>query len=409
MHEDLVLPDDTLADVGLYTETTLLGSEVRYDREAGATLVRPMVFRLGDPDGAELDFLVCFPFDLHRLSGGRTYESVTLAVGFSDARAAALRLDPGAGTVLEPGRMLVSARGRGGREVKWSFRSEEPPLPSDGYWSQAVVRLPSGRETVGGVVSLEAELRRSLLGRYTLLRSRTLETVPFEVPVAEAWSAPGPVVGSGPAVAALPPLPEDDAPGPWQTRVILAVDLERYSRRDDVQMGLLQRDLWRVLRAACGYAGVDFAACRHQASGDGYLLILPGDLDEPAAVAGLLEGLALGLDAVNTAGNRPAGLGPARLRAAVHQGLVATAPTGFPGAAVVTACRILDSSPLREALAASATSDLAIAFSDTVHSSFIGRGHRGLDADGFTRHPVKNPDKDFEASVWIGTRPRPSG
>jgi hypothetical protein len=152
---------------------------------------------------------------------------------------------------------------------------------------------------------------------------------------------------------------------------------------------------------------VDWNTCGRQASGDGYLLVLPSGLDEPGAVADLLDGLTLGLDAVNCAPDRPADLAPTRMRAALHQGLVQEGHSGFAGHSVVELCRILDADPLRSALCHSDRADLVAAFSDVLYQDLAPHAYRGLEA-GFRQVRVEQPAKDFSATAWIQSRPRPT-
>jgi hypothetical protein len=90
-----------------------------------------------------------------------------------------------------------------------------------------------------------------------------------------------------------------------------------------------------------------------------------------------------------------------RLRAAISQGAIQVAATGYVGPAVVTAARLLDSSVLRTALAKGSSSDLAVIVTDDLYRDVVSQGHSGLVAAMFRRVSVSNPGKAFKATGWL--------
>src|SRR5690606_23858464 len=129
-------------------------------------------------------------------------------------------------------------------------------------------------------------------------------------------------------------------------RLLLAVDIQGYSRRDAREQLLAQRRLSDVLDRAGGSG---------QAGGDGELATRPAGTD-PVPVAGdFVIALAEGLREVN----RGAGRFPLRVRVALHHGTMTAGPFGPAGDAPIVVQRLLDSAPLRRLLADDAGRDLA--------------------------------------------------
>ncbi|MEU5399128.1 hypothetical protein ABZ348_07500 [Streptomyces sp. NPDC005963] len=411
--------DDVLATVGLYTDSVLLGDDRTRDREASVTFVRPLVYRIAGPqdDGAPVDVLLCFPFDLAPLTGARTYTSVQLGVELDDMSARALEPAPASGTVLPDGTQ-ASVFGRGGHRLRWVFERPRGGLRPDGHWAQVLVRLEPDRTEVSGRLTAEVVIRRTLLGRPVGASAGTRESVRFQLSVADAWplAAPGPALPFSLAAERhdVPePVPDDTAEAgglaqlPWLRRLMFAVDVERYSHRHDTQMPRIQRDLWRAVRGACTASGIDWHTCGRQASGDGYLLVLPVGVDEPRTVDRLLRGLTFALHAANSDPNRPDDLLPTRMRASLHQGLTREGHSGFLGTAVVELFRVLDSAPLRTALRETDRADLAVAWSDPLYRDLVPHAYLGLDERSFECVRVEIPEKEFTSRAWIRVHPRP--
>jgi hypothetical protein len=414
--EEISLPDDVLAVADVLAESIMLdpGTAVVADRESTVTFTRPLALRRAGGGQRPVDLLLCFPFDLAPLAGDRSYTSACLDIRFDDGEARALALVPAAGTV-QPDGTEASVYGLGGNRPRWVFARPGAGLRPDGHWGQVLVRLPAGSTEVTGLMDLDVTMSRTLLGRRVGRTASVRDEIGFRVAVADAWPATGPELPY-PAGQPAPPGPDGDeaederlAALPWQRRLMFAVDIERYSRRDDPQMVRVQRDLWRAVRAACAYAGLDWRECGRQYSGDGYLLVLPPGVDEPATVVRMLHGLTLALHAVNGEADRPAGAERTRMRACLHQGLIREGYSGFLGNAVVDLFRVLDSEPLREALRANKEGDLVIAWSDSLYHDLAPHMHHDGDSHPFERIHIEIPGKDFAADAWIQARQRPAG
>jgi hypothetical protein len=313
----------------------------------------------------------------------------------------------------------VAAFGLGGHLLRWTFEPSSDVLRPDGHWVRALLRLPVGRTELTGRISARVTVRRTLLGRPVGKVAATREHVELRIALADAWPVAGPAPWLLPPPAPSPepiappepaagPSGEDElAQSPWLRRLLFAVDVERYSRHRDTEMARVQRDLWRSMRGACAASGVDWRECGRQASGDGYLLVLPTGLDEPDTVVRLLRGLTTALHAANTDPSRPQDLRPTRMRASLHQGLVREGHAGFLGSAAVDVFRVLDCGPLRAALAGSAEADLAVAWSERLYQDLVAQPHTGLDPESFSQAAVEVPEKEFSALVRIELRRRP--
>ncbi|MBE4734412.1 hypothetical protein [Streptomyces caniscabiei] len=407
--------DDVLATPGLLADDDATskgpgGGRHPSDRLGGVRLGRPLGYALPAPTPRpHRDLLLCFPFDLEEPPYGRAYEQVTLTVELDDG-AHALALHPAPGTTAGDG-AEVAAFGLGRDRLRWTFRARGRggALRPDGRWAQAVVRLPAGAGEVSGRLGLEAVTVQSLLGgTFRRRRAATPHDIPFRLRADETWSAAAPpardaalpgawaLTGSGAAAEPDPPdgHEEPELP-PGVRRLCLAVDIEKYSARDNANMVLLQRVLLRTLRAACARAGIGWERCGRQAQGDGYLLVLEPGIDESRVVPALLDGLAAGLAAGNA-------LAPVRMRASLHQGIVHEAPGGYAGSAVVALFRVLDSAPVRRTLADTPEVHLVAAFSDPLYQDLVASsGYAGLSADGFRRAEVRIEAKDFSSVAWI--------
>ncbi|MEU2561090.1 hypothetical protein ABZ626_17415 [Streptomyces longispororuber] len=471
------VPDDVLATVDLLDVNAPVpkgeAPAPAAARACGAQLAHPLLYALpakpGDtgPGGTgrrHRELLLCFPFDLEELPDGRRYREAELTVDLDDGLRA-LTLYPvsvpspaAPAAPPAPRDADVTAFGLGGSRLRWVFRTPDGDgLRPDGRWTQILVRLPPGITEVAGRIGLSAVVERpKLFGVWPRTPARLPQAVPFRLPLEEAWTTTGPLTAhpalpgawalssyeprtphgvdeqpyegdDGGAEEAHEPLRahrphEDRPPGgteedlpPGLRRLCLAVDIEKYSARDNADMVRLQRVLLRTLRAACARARVGWHTCGRQAQGDGYLLVMAPGVDETRVVPALLGGLADGLASANGALPPRAPRGPApgpdgpprplRMRASLHQGIVHEADSGWAGSAVVALFRVLDCGPLRQALESDASAVLAVAFSDSLYQDLVPHGYAGLSPEGFHRVDVRNPAKDFTATAWIRLGP----
>ncbi|MDT3396029.1 hypothetical protein RKE29_05125 [Streptomyces sp. B1866] len=183
---------------------------------------------------------------------------------------------------------------------------------------------------------------------------------------------------------------------PGITRVVFTVDIESYSRRLHLEQIRAQERLLRVVEHAFDNAGTEWFS--RQDGGDSMLLVLRADIEQTRVVPRLLTGLREALEIDNR--GRDAS-GRLRLRAALGEGTVHVAPTGFAGGQVIEVCRFLNSGPLKAALRASPERDLVTAVTDHIYQEIVRHGYPGLDPSGFREMLVDIPDKGFSARAWI--------
>ncbi|GIH60825.1 hypothetical protein [Microbispora siamensis] len=164
-----------------------------------------------------------------------------------------------------------------------------------------------------------------------------------------------------------PPMPTSHA--------MIAVDIEKYSGRNDQQQLHLQEALVRVLDAAAAEAGLDRSTwTERQPQGDGEFSWLPPHAHLGVLVGGFVRELdgQLGLYNRRRAGRFWTRM---RLRMAVHFGPVHLgAPNGVAGRHAVQQARLLDSAPVRRALDTCPAADLALIVSDRVYDDYISQG-----------------------------------
>ncbi|WP_433207353.1 hypothetical protein ACQP00_41200 [Dactylosporangium sp. CS-047395] len=184
-----------------------------------------------------------------------------------------------------------------------------------------------------------------------------------------------------------------------QRRILVAVDVEKYSRRENLQQYRMQEDFRLVLQQGADRLGLDRRAWLIQVAGDGELAVLPAPASEPRVVAHLVPVLDRLLR------ERNAGLPGERrirVRVAVHVGLVhVDGAKGFPGAAAVTVSRLVGARPVKLALAAFPAAGAALILSEQVFDDVVAQRYEDMAPDAFTRVRIEVPDKEFDQAAWI--------
>jgi hypothetical protein len=184
--------------------------------------------------------------------------------------------------------------------------------------------------------------------------------------------------------------------GASRRRLCVAADAVGYGRGDDYQQLATQRYLIEVLNSAGTAAGLHRLTWHCQPAGDAELAVLPED--EPESV--VVDGFIRELDTALTRHNRP--LRPEarlRLRVAVHFGRLMPGNNGFAGPGPVEVSRLLNSGPLRAAIAAAPEANLALLVSGSVYRDTIEPQHTTLRPADFRQ--VHVAEKEFEADAWL--------
>jgi hypothetical protein len=145
-------------------------------------------------------------------------------------------------------------------------------------------------------------------------------------------------------------------------RAILVVDVEGFSgdHRTEDHRRIVRAGLREMLTATLGALGHDYQAGFHNDTGDGVLVFVPPDVSESCLVHPFPQALEAMLREHNS---RYAEGARIRLRVALHHGQVFFDDSGATAAAVIHACRLVDSEPVRSTLK-SGESPLALIVSD---------------------------------------------
>lgn len=162
-------------------------------------------------------------------------------------------------------------------------------------------------------------------------------------------------------------------------RLLLAVDVEKYSKRNAMEQLRAQRDLRQTLEDAAAESGLDRRLWHKQDRGDGELAVLPPEVDVSAAVGTFVSHLERALADLNAECERPL-----RLRVALHHGTLASGPFGPIGDAPIVVSRLLDAPPLRKLLAERRDGDLGLVVSDALFQDVVSTGFCSLAPAEFT-------------------------
>ncbi|MBB5955972.1 class 3 adenylate cyclase [Saccharothrix tamanrassetensis] len=167
-------------------------------------------------------------------------------------------------------------------------------------------------------------------------------------------------------------------------RLVVAVDVEGYSKLDALDQSLVQSRLGEVLDVAAHNAGLDRSQWYRQVRGDGELAVLPADADTASVLAHFTEEVARALRDLRAAGT------PLRMRLAMHCGTLTAGQFGLVGHAPIVTCRLLDSKVVRKALALG-EGDLVLVISERLFDDVVRTRFHELDPSRFrpTRFSVK--------------------
>ncbi|RUL91192.1 hypothetical protein [Verrucosispora sp. FIM060022] len=184
-----------------------------------------------------------------------------------------------------------------------------------------------------------------------------------------------------------------------ERRLLVCVDMERYSRRGNVQQYEAQQDFHRLLREAADGVGMDRVGWATQQAGDGELAVLPREIPEARVIGRFLPELNRRLRQYNASRLPVARI---RLRVAVHQGMVhLDGANGFPGQAVVMVSRLCDATPVRRALAAFPDAGVALVVSSDIYRDVVTEYPEEIRPDRFRRIEVVQPEKGFSEPAWL--------
>ncbi|MCG6495499.1 hypothetical protein [Kitasatospora sp. A2-31] len=184
-------------------------------------------------------------------------------------------------------------------------------------------------------------------------------------------------------------------------RTILLLDIERFSRRDDVVQAVLRRTLKSVVDQTLLSAGVEVTQQYREDRGDGLIVLLGGEVAKTAVLRALLTVTPELLHEHNRLASRGAQM---RLRMVLAAGEIAHDPqTGTAGGLVGhdlnQSFRLLDSDALRTALAERVDAECVLMVSPVVYDGVVRHGHRGVRPEHFRRTEVAVKDGVLDA--WL--------
>lgn len=181
-------------------------------------------------------------------------------------------------------------------------------------------------------------------------------------------------------------------------RALFAVDVESSGGRDNQSSVVVREVLFDALRNAFGASSIDWDVCTQEDTGDGMMVLVPPDFPKPRLVFPLLEQLGARL----RQHNRGAGVATRiRVRVALHAGDVRMDKFGgFAGRPKVLTARLLDSAPVKAALAgAPESTTVMLIVSDLFYEDVVRQGNLGVDPDEF--RPVTVRVKETEERAWL--------
>jgi hypothetical protein len=177
-------------------------------------------------------------------------------------------------------------------------------------------------------------------------------------------------------------------------RMGFVLDVAGYGARSAPLQNEVQRRLPPLVINSLAECEMDLDHLGHEWTGDGINAVMPADIDPTVVLPVLIRSLAVNLRADNART-----LDRIRLRMAIGVGLVEHNTAGFGGPMIIDINRLVDSTPLRAALSAYPTADLAVAITDQVHATVIRPGYPGIPEGQFNR--VEVIAKEFAGPAWI--------
>ncbi|KOG46043.1 aromatic ring-opening dioxygenase LigA [Streptomyces decoyicus] len=183
-------------------------------------------------------------------------------------------------------------------------------------------------------------------------------------------------------------------------RTILLLDIEDFSRRDDVVQACLRRELHNVVEDTLAAAGVERNMQYREDRGDGLIVLVSADIPKTVLLRALLTTIPDALCQYNRLASSSAQM---RLRMVLAAGEVAFDPKqgtvgGLVGHDLNQSCRLLDADALREALARQ-EADCVLGVSAPVYEGVVRHGHRGLRPEEF-HHAAVSVKKD-RLDLWL--------
>jgi hypothetical protein len=301
------------------------------------------------------------------------------------------------------GRPRVFAEGLNGHAAGLFFGGTDAgSVVPDKYTVHVVVSVPADLPELTGTLRMDVSIAHGML-RKRVDHAHSRDPVPFIVSLPDRPASAGLAVAEVAVRNVTAPLAAVGMASVPGVRLCMAADIEHFSRFRTPESARAQQRFVDLLAAAREHAGIAASGVELQESGDGQFAVLPPALDETVVIPRLVEGLWHALAHTNADLSEHARL---RVRAAFHRGNLRPGANGWVGESAIAVHRLLDSAPVREALAANPRTDFALIVPDTLYRDVIAQGYEGLPPDAFRRVTVELPEKSFAeiAHVYV---PRP--
>ena len=176
----------------------------------------------------------------------------------------------------------------------------------------------------------------------------------------------------------------------------MAVDAVPCGRGDDRRQAMIQPALVATLRTAAAAAGLCWDRWIWARADDGGLALLPADQPGPLLVDEFVRALDRTLAWLNSELPWDSRL---RLRVAIHYGTAIPARNGWAGQGAAAVSRLLDSLPIRLALAAADEANLAVILSRQAFDDIVRPGGASLREPDFRLVAVTV--KEYSAEAWL--------
>jgi hypothetical protein len=176
---------------------------------------------------------------------------------------------------------------------------------------------------------------------------------------------------------------------------LLAVDVASSGQWDSAQFVRLRATLFEALRVSFDDSGIPWRACRTNDRGDGMVVVVPQRLPAHRLAYPLLDRLSAQLRHHNRYARSPM-----RVRVAIHAGAVHIDRYGATGYAKVLLARLLESPPLRGALAdAPESCPVAAIVSNAYYDDVVRNGYPGIELERYV--PVDVHVKESNLRAWV--------
>lgn len=184
-------------------------------------------------------------------------------------------------------------------------------------------------------------------------------------------------------------------------RVVLALDIARFTSRDDAAQVHLRAVMYRILEEAFAAARIGRRGGRREDRGDGVLMVLQSRASLDTVLPEFFGKIREGVQAYNATAVPAERL---RLRAALHAGFLHRDRNGVSGGTVNLVFRMLDAPTVKRRLD-DEDADFALAVSHGVYEA--ATGYRLIDGKDFELIDIDV--KQTRTSAWLYLAPPPGG